>query len=87
MSATKATPTTRWMIRVVQIPPKREMIPWAMGRSGRVWGSPVTTRRMKVTAQEAAVNFVEEMKDDDLTEVMEFGSKPHVLQPFGPAEP
>jgi Ca-activated chloride channel family protein len=33
-------------------------------------------------AQEAAVNFVQEMKDDDLTEVMEFGSKPHVLQPF-----
>jgi len=33
-------------------------------------------------AQEAAVNFVEEMKDDDLTEVVEFGSKPHTLQPF-----
>lgn len=33
-------------------------------------------------AQEAAVNFVETMKTDDLTEVMEFGSKPNVLQPF-----
>jgi VWFA-related protein len=33
-------------------------------------------------AQEAAINFVETMKDDDLTEVMEFGSKPNVLQPF-----
>ena len=33
-------------------------------------------------AQTAAVNFVHEMKDDDLTEVVEFGSKPHVLQPF-----
>ena len=33
-------------------------------------------------AQEAAVNFVKTMKEDDLTEVMEFGSKPHVLQPF-----
>ena len=33
-------------------------------------------------AQKAAVNFVHEMKDDDLTEVVEFGSKPHVLQPF-----
>ena len=33
-------------------------------------------------AQKAAVNFVYEMKDDDLTEVVEFGSKPHVLQPF-----
>ena len=33
-------------------------------------------------AQEAAVNFVETMKQDDLTEVMEFGSKPNVLQPF-----
>ncbi len=33
-------------------------------------------------AQRAAVNFVHEMKDDDLTEVLEFGSKPHVLQPF-----
>ncbi len=33
-------------------------------------------------AQSAAVNFVQEMKDDDLTEVVEFGSKPHVLQPF-----
>ena len=33
-------------------------------------------------AQRAAVNFVHEMKDDDLTEVVEFGSKPHVLQPF-----
>ena len=33
-------------------------------------------------AQEAAVNFVKQMKDDDLTEVVEFGSKPHVLQPF-----
>jgi Ca-activated chloride channel family protein len=33
-------------------------------------------------AQEAAVNFVGTMKEDDLTEVMEFGSKPHVLQPF-----
>lgn len=33
-------------------------------------------------AQEAAINFVAEMKDDDLTEVVEFGSKPHVLQPF-----
>ncbi len=33
-------------------------------------------------AQKAAVNFVHEMKDDDLTEVLEFGSKPHILQPF-----
>ena len=33
-------------------------------------------------AQGAAVNFVHEMKDDDLTEVVEFGSRPHVLQPF-----
>ncbi len=33
-------------------------------------------------AQEAAVNFVAQMKDDDLTEVVEFGSKAHVLQPF-----
>ena len=33
-------------------------------------------------AQEAAVNFVKTMKEDDLTEVMEFGSKPNVLQPF-----
>ncbi len=33
-------------------------------------------------AQEAAVNFVKTMKADDLTEVMEFGSKPHVLEPF-----
>jgi Ca-activated chloride channel family protein len=33
-------------------------------------------------AQEAAVNFVAQMKEDDVTEVMEFGSKPHVLQPF-----
>ena len=33
-------------------------------------------------AQEAAVNFVGEMKDDDLTEVVEFGSKASVLQPF-----
>ena len=33
-------------------------------------------------AQEAAVNFVKTMKEDDLTEVMEFGSKPHILQPF-----
>ncbi len=33
-------------------------------------------------AQEAAVNFVGTMKVDDLTEVMEFGSKPNVLQPF-----
>jgi VWFA-related protein len=33
-------------------------------------------------AQEAAVNFVQTMKADDLTEVMEFGSKPNVLQPF-----
>jgi Ca-activated chloride channel family protein len=33
-------------------------------------------------AQEAAVNFVHTMKTDDLTEVMEFGSKPNVLQPF-----
>ena len=33
-------------------------------------------------AQKAAVNFVHEMKDDDLTEVVEFGSKPHILQPF-----
>jgi VWFA-related protein len=33
-------------------------------------------------AQDAAVNFVETMKSDDLTEVMEFGSKPTVLQPF-----
>jgi Ca-activated chloride channel family protein len=33
-------------------------------------------------AQEAAVNFVGTMKEDDLTEVVEFGSKAHVLQPF-----
>jgi Ca-activated chloride channel family protein len=33
-------------------------------------------------AQEAAVNFVSTMKEDDLTEVIEFGSKPTVLQPF-----
>jgi Ca-activated chloride channel family protein len=33
-------------------------------------------------AQEAAVNFVRTMKDDDLTEVVEFGSKANVLQPF-----
>ncbi len=33
-------------------------------------------------AQNAAVNFVHEMKDDDLTEVVEFGNKPVVLQPF-----
>ncbi|HXV65127.1 MAG TPA: VWA domain-containing protein [Vicinamibacteria bacterium] len=33
-------------------------------------------------AQQAAVNFVGEMKDDDLTEVVEFGSKANVLQPF-----
>jgi len=33
-------------------------------------------------AQEAAVNFVGEMKEDDLSEVVEFGSKAHVLQPF-----
>ena len=33
-------------------------------------------------AQEAAVNFVGQMKEDDITEVVEFGSKPHVLQPF-----
>jgi Ca-activated chloride channel family protein len=33
-------------------------------------------------AQEAAINFVAQMKDDDLTEVVEFGSKTHVLQPF-----
>jgi VWFA-related protein len=33
-------------------------------------------------AQDAAVNFVETLKDDDLAEVMEFGSKPNVLQPF-----
>ncbi len=33
-------------------------------------------------AQEAAVNFIHTMKTDDLTEVMEFGSKQRVLQPF-----
>jgi VWFA-related protein len=33
-------------------------------------------------AQEAAVNFVKTMKEDDLTEVMEFGSKQNILQPF-----
>jgi Ca-activated chloride channel homolog len=33
-------------------------------------------------AQEAAVNFVKTMKADDLTEVIEFGSKPRTLQPF-----
>ena len=33
-------------------------------------------------AQEAAVNFVKTMKEDDLAQVMEFGSKPNVLQPF-----
>jgi Ca-activated chloride channel family protein len=33
-------------------------------------------------AQEAAVNFVTTMKGDDLTEIIEFGSKPTVLQPF-----
>ncbi|MGH9319582.1 MAG: VWA domain-containing protein [Vicinamibacteria bacterium] len=32
-------------------------------------------------AQEAAVNFVRTMKDDDLAEVVEFGSKANVLQP------
>ena len=33
-------------------------------------------------AQQAAVNFVETMKSDDLTEVVEFGSKAHIVQPF-----
>ncbi len=33
-------------------------------------------------AQDAAVNFVKTMKADDLTEVMEFGSKQRTLQPF-----
>ncbi len=33
-------------------------------------------------AKEAAINFVSEMKEDDLTEIFEFGNKPVVLQPF-----
>jgi len=33
-------------------------------------------------AQEAAVNFVKTMKTDDLTQVIEFGSKQNTLQPF-----
>ena len=33
-------------------------------------------------AQQAAVRFVGQMKDDDLTEVVEFGSKAHIIQPF-----
>jgi VWFA-related protein len=33
-------------------------------------------------AQEAAVNFVKTMKPDDLTEVVEFGSKATVIQPL-----
>jgi len=34
-------------------------------------------------AQEAAIRFVGEMKEDeDLTEVVEFGSKAHIIQPF-----
>ncbi|HJS74046.1 MAG TPA: VWA domain-containing protein, partial [Vicinamibacteria bacterium] len=33
-------------------------------------------------AQEAAVNFVKTMKMDDLTQVIEFGSKQNTLQPF-----
>jgi Ca-activated chloride channel family protein len=33
-------------------------------------------------AQEAATNFVKTMKSDDVTEVVEFGSKAHIIQPF-----
>lgn len=33
-------------------------------------------------AQQAAVRFIGQMKDDDLTEVVEFGSKAHIIQPF-----
>ncbi len=33
-------------------------------------------------AQEAATNFVKTMKSDDMTEVVEFGSKAHIIQPF-----
>jgi len=33
-------------------------------------------------AQQAAIRFVGQMKDDDLTEVVEFGSKAHIIQPF-----
>ncbi len=33
-------------------------------------------------AQRAAIRFVGQMKDDDLTEVVEFGSKAHIIQPF-----
>jgi Ca-activated chloride channel family protein len=33
-------------------------------------------------AQEAAANFVKTMKQDDVTQVVEFGSKASVLQPF-----
>jgi Ca-activated chloride channel family protein len=33
-------------------------------------------------AQEAAVNFVKTMKPDDMTQVIEFGSKQSTLQPF-----
>ena len=33
-------------------------------------------------AQQAAVNFVKTMKSDDVTEVVEFGSKTHIIEPF-----
>ena len=33
-------------------------------------------------AQQAAVNFVKTMKSDDVTEVVEFGSKAHIIEPF-----
>jgi VWFA-related protein len=34
------------------------------------------------SAQRAAIRFVGEMKDDDLAEVVEFGSKAHIIQAF-----
>jgi VWFA-related protein len=34
------------------------------------------------SAQQAAIRFVGEMKDDDLTEVIEFASKAHIIQAF-----
>jgi VWFA-related protein len=33
-------------------------------------------------AQQAAIRFVGTMKSDDVTEVVEFGSKAHIVQPF-----
>ena len=33
-------------------------------------------------AQQAATNFVKTMKSDDVTEVVEFGTKAHIIQPF-----